>query len=111
MSLVFYDHLLDFSDLEKAIKKHVDDPKDREELFEIIDQITHHRVVGSILDRLPAVHHDEFLARVSQKPHDQSIFSYLTERIAEDVTTFIRHEVYVLGRELLLLVAPDEDKK
>lgn len=110
MSSLFYDHLLDTGDLEKSIKKHVEDPKDREEIMHLIDEIIHHRVMGAILDRLPSDHHTVFISKVAEKPHDQSIVSFLTERIAEDVSTFIRHEIYVLVQELLLMIEPPHDK-
>lgn len=108
MSKIFYDHLLDLSHVEKEIKKNVKDPDERAELYHLVDEIVHHRVVGCILDRLPTTHHTEFLTRFSEKPHDEHILKYLSERIPEDIEHFIRAEVYLLGSELLQLIKPHE---
>lgn len=108
MSHVFYDQLIDLSHVEKEIKKHVKDPDERAEIYALIDEILHHRMVGCILDKLPQEHHKEFLTRFSERPHDQSHIKYLGERVVGDVETFIREEVYLLGSELLQLIKPNE---
>lgn len=104
MSKIFYDHLIDLSHVEKEIKKHVKDPAEREELYHLIDEIVHHRVVGCILDKLPETHHKEFLTRFSTKPHDTNILKYLSDKVAVDVEYFIREETVMLGTELLQLI-------
>jgi hypothetical protein len=104
MSKLFYDNMLDLSQVEKEIKKHVKDAEAREEVYHLIDEIVHHRVLGCILDKLPAANHKEFLSRFSEKPHDQTLVKYLSERIATDVEVFIREEMVMLGTELLQLV-------
>lgn len=110
MSKIFYDHLLDLSEVEKEIKKHVKDADERAEIYHLVDEIVHHRVVGCILDRLPESNHKEFLEKFSEKPHDAELIPYLGTRIADDVETFIREEVYLLGTELLQLVKPMTEK-
>lgn len=106
MSHIFYDHLLDLSLVDKEIKKHIKDPDERAEIYSLVDEIVHHRVIGCILDKLPEPHHKEFLGKFSDKPHDLSLFKYLSERIPEDIETFVREEVYLLGTELLQLIKP-----
>lgn len=110
MSKIFYDHLVDYSELEKLIKKHVKTEEARHEIYGLIDEIIHHKVVGCILDRLPQEHHKEFLNHVKERAHDESLISYLGEHIAEDVEEFIRHEIHMLGTELLEMFA-DQDEK
>ena len=110
MSKIFYDHLLDLSEVEKEIKKSVKDPDERAEIYHLVDEIVHHRIVGCILERLPEEHHKEFLTKLSDKPHDEGILVYLGERIAVDVAQFIREEAYLLGTELLQLIRPGETK-
>lgn len=110
MSKLFYDHLVDFNQLEKLIKKHVKDEETRHEIYHLIDEIMHHRVVGCILDKLPKDHHREFLGHVKDRAHDKSVLEYLKERLAEDVEEFIRHEVYTLGTELVDLFAQKNSK-
>lgn len=101
MAKLFYDHLVDFSELEKLIKTHVKDEETKHEIYHLIDEITHHRVVGCILDRLPKDHHREFLDKVKARAHDESVLEYIRDKVAEDVEEFIRQEVYMLGTELL----------
>ncbi len=106
MSRIFYDHLLDLSEVEKELKKHVKDPDERAELYHLIDEIVHHRVVGCILEKLPEHHHKEFLTKLTDHPHDTSILTYLAQRMSQDVEHFIRAEAYSLGSELLQLIKP-----
>jgi hypothetical protein len=101
MSKLFYDHLIDFSELEKLVKKHVKDEEARHEIYYLIDEIIHHKVIGCILDKLPHDHHEEFLDHVHKRAHDESILDYIKERVSEDAEEFIRHEVHALGTELL----------
>ena len=108
MSKVFYDHLVDFSDLEGLIKRNVKDEASRHEIYRLVDEIVHHKVLGCILDKLPADHHKEFLDHIKDHAHDEKILEYLQERISEDVNEFIRHEVHTLGSELLTMF--DEGK-
>lgn len=105
MSKLFYDHLIDFSELDRLIKKHVKDTEARHEIYHLVDEIVHHRVVGCILDRLPKDNHKEFLNHVKDRAHDESIIEFIRSRVSEDVEEFIRHEVYVLGTELLSMFA------
>ena len=110
MSKLFYDHLIDFSELEKLVKKHVKDEESRHEIYQLIDEIVHHKVVGCILDRLPKDHHKEFLDHVHKHAHDEGIIDYLKERLSEDVEEFVRHEVYALGTELLSMFEQKNSK-
>lgn len=111
MSKIFYDHLIDLSEVEKEIKKNIKDPEERAEIYQLVDEIIHHRIVGCILDQLPEVHHKEFLTQLSERPHDENIFLYLKDKISQDVQDFIRREMYNLGSELLQLIKPLETEK
>lgn len=110
MSKLFYDHLIDLSELEGQIKKHVKDPDARHEIYRLIDEILHHRVVGCILDRLPGEHHKEFLDHVAKRSHDESILEFVRERVTEDVEEFIRNEIFLVGHEILDMFAPKKIK-
>ncbi len=101
MSKLFYDHLLDLSELEALIKKNVKDQEARGEIYRLIDEIVHHRVVGCILERLPGEHHKEFIDHVATRAHDETILDFIRERVSDDVEEFIKHEIYLVGREIL----------
>lgn len=111
MSKIFYDHLIDLSAVEKEIKKNIKDPDEREEIYKLVDEIVHHRIVGCILDELPKAHHQEFLTKLSDHPHDENIFLFLKDKVSVDVQQFIRREMYDIGSELLQLIKPIEQTK
>ena len=109
MSKIFYDHLLDFGELEKEIKRNVKSREEREEIYRPIDEIVHHRVLGCVLDRLPHHCHREFLDEFSKKPYDLSLLNYLRKHIVDDIEEFIREEIRHLSVELLELFADREE--
>lgn len=111
MSHIFYDHLLDLSEVEKYIKKNVKSEAERAEIYHLIDEIVHHRVVGCILDKLPAEHHKEFLEKFGEAPHDMALMEYLVKKVGNDIGSFIKEEVYLLGTELLELIRPKVHKE
>lgn len=110
MSKLFYDHLVDLSDLEKLVKKHVKDEAARAEIYQLVDEIVHHKVVGCILDKLPHEYHKEFLDGIHKRPHDEKLLDFVRERVSEDVDEFVRREIYVLGTELLAMFATKDEK-
>ncbi len=101
MSKIFYDNLLDLGEVEKAIKKAAQTIEERDELWQIVDEIVHHRIMGCVLDRLPIQHHPEFLERFEKTPHDESLLGYLKEKIGENVEELLRQELGNLAYELL----------
>ncbi|QQG47837.1 MAG: hypothetical protein HY044_01975 [Candidatus Woesebacteria bacterium] len=99
-NLVFYDHLIDLSDISEKIKKKGLSKEEHDELMTIIDEMIHHRVVGCILDKLPKNYHEEFLGHFSDRPHDENLLTYLKEKAGEDLSEFIKTEVRLLASEL-----------
>src|SRR5260221_7558774 len=51
MSRIFYDHLTNFAKIEKLIKTSATSADEKEELWKIVDEIVHHKVMGCILWR------------------------------------------------------------
>jgi hypothetical protein len=101
MSKIFYDHLLDLDKVENTVKKAASSHEERMELWQLIDEIIHHRVMGCILDYLPGVHHEEFLQKFSEGPHDEKLLDYLKEKIKEDIVALIKEVVAALVLELI----------
>jgi len=104
MTKIFYDKLTNLKKVEKKIKKVARTPEEREELYQLVDDILHHRVLGKILEKLPESHHSEFLDEFKKKPHDESLFEFLGKRIEGDVKEFIKSEIHALAVELLLII-------
>jgi hypothetical protein len=101
MSKIFYDHLITLEEIEIHIKESVETYEERRELWQIVDEIVHHRVLGCILDHLPHNHHQEFLQKFHSCPYDEGLLDYLRERIKKDVEEIIRKETENLASEIL----------
>ncbi|OGM30110.1 hypothetical protein A2801_03865 [Candidatus Woesebacteria bacterium RIFCSPHIGHO2_01_FULL_41_10] len=107
MSRLFYDHLLDLDELETRVKVITKDREEQNEIFRLIDEIVHHRVVGCILNHLPEEHHEKFLVHLSERPHDKQILDFLRDKILEDIEGFIKQEIRTVAIELLKIVADE----
>lgn len=101
MSKLFYDHLLVLEELEHHIKSATQTPEEREELWNIVDEIIHHKVLGCILDRLPYDYHHEFLAKFHESPYDETLLEYLNEKIEGNVEEVIKGQMVSLEKEML----------
>lgn len=101
MSKVFYDKHVNLEHIEKEIDKLTDDKEERQELHRIVDEYVHHKMLGCILGKLPKDHHEDFLHKFTEAPHDDRLWDYLKERIEGDVEQFVRDEVYLIGNVLL----------
>jgi hypothetical protein len=104
MSKIFYDHLIDLEKVEKHIKKVAKTPEEKEEFYRLIDEIVHHKVLGCILEKLPNEHHEEFLTKLADRPHDEDLLQYLKTRVSVDIEDFIKQEIHLLAVELLLIL-------
>ena len=100
MSKLFYDHLIVLEELEHHLRDIVESSDEREELWQLIDEIIHHRVLGCILDRLPGEHHDEFIERYSSMPHDNSLLKYINELVEESMEELIKTELNNINEEI-----------
>lgn len=101
MSKIFYDELLDLSDVEKYINKVSTTPEEKEELWAIVDELVHHKVFGCILEKLHPDFHEEFIDMFKSNPYDESIIQYLDEKIENDVEELIRNQIGIINSLLL----------
>lgn len=103
MSRLFYDHLVCFDDLEIEIKGIAETPEEREELWRVVDEIVHHKVLGCILDKLPQEYHDEFLTRFHEAPYDEGIIVFIDDKldIEDSIEEVIKSELRKLAEEIL----------
>jgi hypothetical protein len=102
MSKLFFDNLIEFKEIDKQIKKVVKDSTEREELWLLIDEIIHHKVMGCILCKLSKEHHEEFLDMFHKSPHDEElIFKYLRTKIGDNIESLIQQEIGDLSSDLL----------
>jgi hypothetical protein len=101
MSHLFFDHLVDLKEVEKKIKTVAQTPEEKEELWQIVDELVHHQVLGCIFDHLPQEHHEEFLELFHAKPFDGNLLEFLKNKIKDDIETLIRTEIQNLQTEIL----------
>lgn len=101
MSKLFYDHLIALEDVEEEIKNVAETEEERHELWHIVDEIIHHRMLEFFLDHLEEHYHDEFLHNFHEAPHDELHLHFLNENIEGEIEEMIRDEVKNLGSEIL----------
>jgi hypothetical protein len=101
MSKVYYDHLIVLDDIENKIKDIAETREEKEELWQLVDDIVHNRVLVCVLDNLPKDHHEEFLGMFHESPHSITLMDYLKERIKENIEELIKQEIGGLATELL----------
>jgi hypothetical protein len=104
MSKLFFDHLVVFEEIEGKIKKTASSKEEREELWGLVDEVTTHKVLEKILDRLPRAHHEEFLELFHKCPHDEIvIFGYLRDKAGKSIEDDLKQDLKNLEADLLKL--------
>ena len=101
MSKLFFDQLIVLDDLDGEIKKVAKSKEEKEELWQLVDEMVHHRVLGCVLDALPRKNHEEFLEKFHKAPHDESLMDFLREKVGDNIDELIRQEIGGLAFELL----------
>lgn len=100
MSNIFYHHLIIFEELEKELDQLNLDNEERQEIELLMEEILHHRIIDRILTVLPRAHHEEFLTKFHQAPHDQQLIDYIDARIEESIENHIKDEVEKIKEEI-----------
>ena len=101
MAKLFYDHLVVLEEVEEEIKYISQSLEEKEELWKLVDDIVNHKVIITILDRLPLEHHHDFLTGFHESPHDDSHLHFLKSTVEEDIEEAIKSEIKSLKEELL----------
>ena len=101
MSRLFYDHLMELQKLENYIEEICENHEEKGELWNIVDEIIHHRVLGCVLDHLPRKHHDHFLVKYKDEPHNLDLLVFVQERVEDDIEDKIKRDIRNLQEELL----------
>lgn len=101
MAKLFFDHLIEFEEIEVELKNADLTSDEKQELGKLIDSMVHHRVIGRVLKHLPKSHHEEFLNKFHKTPYDPALLSWIDQRIESSVERHIREEVKTLKAEIL----------
>ena len=104
MSIAFYDHILHLDRLSAFVASLDIHKAEKEELWHLVDEILHHRVLGFILDKLPEIHHEEFLEKLANNPSDHSIITYLKDLIEGDIEELLSSEIATIEAEITELI-------
>lgn len=98
---LFYDHLIDRSDLEQLLEKKAKNSAEKEKLLKLLDEIVHKTVLDAILIHLDERHHEEFLEIIHKEPHNESILIYLREKAHPEIEEKIKREVEKLTTKII----------
>jgi hypothetical protein len=108
MSKIFYDDIVSLDKVEKEINRIAQSHDEKIDLWQIVDEILHHKVIGCVLDRLPRENHEEFLDKFHKAPHDRALLKYLASKIKDDIRTIIKNEAEDLVDDILREVQKQE---
>lgn len=100
MSKLFYDHLIEFEEIEIELTKFKLVGQEKEEIHQMIEESIHYRVMRRILDHLPAERHQEFLEWFHEAPYHEDLLTFLKEKV-ENIEELIKEEISILKKELL----------
>src|SRR6185369_11635403 len=103
MSIIFYDHLLILDDIHMVINESARTREEKEELWQIFDEMIHHRMMNTVLDHLPKIYHGEFLEIFARTPHDKKLLKYLSDKSQKDIKKIIKEESKRLNSEIYFL--------
>lgn len=92
MSIIFYDHLIDRTEIHIHLDK-LDLPEEKKSEFRsTIDNIIHAGLMEWILQKLHPHHHQTFLNRLQQAPYDPELIRYLKDHINEAVEDSLQQQ-------------------
>ncbi|MGI5826253.1 MAG: hypothetical protein ACOX50_02470 [Patescibacteria group bacterium] len=104
MSKVFYDHLLNIEEVLSELENYEIEVEEREEIHIIIDETFYHQTIDIILTYLPPEHHQSFLDRFNQSPHDEELLTFLKEQIENDIEEEIKKQAAKIKKEILAAI-------
>jgi hypothetical protein len=111
MPKLFYDHLIQLDQIDLVIKQSVSSREEQEELWQLVEDMVHHKIIHIILDELPREHHNEFLEEFTKAPHDEIHIHYLKDKTGKDIEKIIVDEMQRLEEETLNELFATQKKK
>ncbi|MEK7525186.1 MAG: hypothetical protein AAB548_02335 [Patescibacteria group bacterium] len=92
MSILFYDHLVDKTEVLLFID-HLPEPENHKgKLRQLVDDIIHQGLIEYILQKLHPHQHHTFLTRLEAAPYDPELLSYLKDHISPEFESELQKE-------------------
>lgn len=85
MPILFYDHLINKSEIESLVTALEEAENLRQKTLQLVDDILYQGIILMLLDKLHRSHHQTFLEMVHDRPYDPEIIIFLKERIHKDI--------------------------
>lgn len=92
MSILFYDHLVDKTEVLLLIDKSNQPENHKGKMKQLIDDIVHQGLMEFILQKLHPHQHNTFLSRVETAPYDPELISYLKDHASIDIEGELQRE-------------------
>ena len=103
MSILFYDHLVNKSDILVYIDRLPKPDNHKGKLRQLVDDIIHQGLIEFILQKLHPHQHHTFLSRLETAPYDPELIGYLKDHISPD----IEKEIATEAEKLIRLIKED----
>lgn len=98
---IFYDHLIEFEEIEQVFDSFELDQIERDELIRVTEETVHIRVLDLVLKFLPKTKHEIFLTKFHQAPDDEKLMEMLIIEADVNIETHIRNEAKKVKGEIL----------
>ena len=85
MSILFYDHLVNKTEVLLFIEKLNQPENHKGKMKQLVDDIIHQGLVEYILQKLHPHQHHTFLSRLEAAPYDPELLNYLKDHISPDI--------------------------
>lgn len=100
MSILFYDHLVDKTDIILLIENSNQPENHKGKMKQLVDDIVHQGLIEYILQKLHPHQHNTFLSRVENAPYDPELISYLKDHASVDIENELQGEAVKLLVEI-----------
>lgn len=110
MSILFFDQLNNFEEIELTIKNKASSKEEKEELWGLVEGIVNHKVFEKILDKLPETNHEEFLMLFHKCPYDEvAVFGYLDKKIGRDIKKELENDLKSISSDVIRELRPEDE--
>lgn len=101
MSKLFFDHLIKLKEVNIVIKNSSTSYEEREELWNLVDELVEQRVLSCIFSNLPKDNHEHFIEMFKVSPWDEEIITFINEKSGKEIEKEIESEIENLKKEIL----------